>query len=895
MEDDEMSDIQVLGLTAEFRSKWLGSDVKKPRFSWHSQSSRRGVLQTAYRLQVAAADSEFTQLLWDTGRMDAAQSQLIEYGGAALQSRTRYEYRVKIWDNYGQESEWSEADWFETALLDSAEWTAKWITPAAAAIDPQAEPPFMLRKIFEVRGPVRSARIYASAAGVYELEMNGRRVGDAFMSPGWTSYKTRTQYQTYDITESLNAGFNGLGVTLANGWYKGTLGWNGGSRNIFGERRAALIQLHVVYEDGTEAVIVTDSTWHAATGPIQYSEIYHGETYDARLEQPGWSEAGFDESAWLAVEPLDLPYTTLVAQENNISRVTEELRPVSLIRTPRGETVLDMGQNMVGRMRFSVEAPSGTEIKLHHAEVLDKEGNFYTGNLRQAKQSVTYIANGKGLESYAPYFSFQGFRYVKVEGYPRLEEDLPLSSFIGEVIHTDMERTGEFECSNEMVNRLQQNILWGQRGNFLDVPTDCPQRDERLGWTGDAQVFLRTAAFNYHVAPFFTKWLRDLSADQLPNGGVPFVIPHVLDEKSHSSAAWGDAAVICPWILYQTYGDKRLLGEQYSSMKAWVEYIRSQGEQEFLWNTGFHFGDWLGLDAKENSYIGATPKDLIATAFYAHSTRLLRDAAVVLGYAEDVRIYGELLNRVKSAFLQEFVTPAGRIAAPTQTAHVLALMFELVEGAAKERLARDLNELIVQNEYHMTTGFVGTPYLCQVLSSNGYHDTAVKLLLQQSYPSWLYSITQGATTIWEHWDGIKPDGSFWSDDMNSYNHYAYGAIGEWLYQTVAGLDLDESIPGYKRLRIAPRFASGEMTFARAALVTPYGRAESHWRLEGEGTLLSVLIPVNAQADVWLRGATLEAVRESGTGLSFAEGLLGYEQTAEGVRVTLGSGAYSFSW
>jgi alpha-L-rhamnosidase len=889
-----MSDLQVAKLTNEYRQHWLGTDVRKPRFSWHIQSDRRGTLQTAYRLQVAVEATGFNELLWDSGKVESAQSLHVEYGGVSLQSRIAYLYRVKVWDNFGRESDWSDADWFETALLDAGEWKAEWITPPAETIDPQSEPAFLLRKTFVLRGPVRSARIYASAAGVYEIELNGERVGNEFMAPGWTSYTKRMQYQTYNVTAALKEGVNGIGITIADGWYKGNLAWEH-KRNKFGERRAALLQLHVAYEDGTEEVVATDPTWKAATGPIRYSEIYHGETYDARLEQKGWSEAGFDDSEWVTVESLALPHSTLVAQENWQSRVTDVLKPVSLIRTPSGETVLDMGQNMVGRIRFAMDAPAGTEIRLQHAEVLDSEGNFYTGNLRSAKQTVTYIAKGEGLEIYAPHFSFQGFRYVKVEGYPGQEQGLPLERFEGEVIHSDMEPTGEFECSNDLVNRLQSNIVWGQRGNFLDVPTDCPQRDERLGWTGDAQVFMRTAAFNYQVAPFFTKWLRDLRADQMPDGGVPFVIPNVLDLNPHSSAAWGDAAVICPWTMYLTYGDTRLLVDQYGSMKAWVEYIRSQGEHEFLWNTGFHFGDWLGLDAKENSYIGATPKDLIATAFYAHSTRLLRDAAVVLGYAAEVRQYGELLERIKQAFRDEFITPAGRIAAPTQTAHALALMFGLVEGTVKERVARDLNELVEQNEYHLTTGFVGTPYLCQVLSDNGYHDTAVKLLLQQSYPSWLYSITKGATTIWEHWDGIKPDGSFWSDAMNSYNHYAYGAIGEWLYRIVAGLDLDESVPGFKRIRIAPRFASVELTNARASLVTPYGQAESSWRIDDGGTKLFLQLPANTTADVLLRGAALENVRENGAEVSAVEGVSGYEQTPEGVRLTVGSGKYSFTW
>jgi len=893
-----MNDLRVEALTCEYRKNALGTDVRKPRFGWTLAAERRGTAQRAYRLQVAGPDARFEPPLWDSGRVESDASIWVPYEGPPLRSRTRYYARVRVWDDAGADSGWSEPIWWETALLSADEWRAKWITPDPAAIDPQAAPAFLLRKSFALRPAIRSARVYATAAGVYELYVNGKRAGDELLAPGWTSYDTRLQYQTYDVTGLLAEGENAVGVMLGNGWYKGRLTWEGVRTNIFGDRRAALVQLHVAYADGTEEMIVSDGSWTASTGPILFSELYDGERYDARLEQEGWATPAFDGSGWSGTVELDLPYANLVAQENDPVRVTEKIRPVAVIRTPAGETVLDMGQNMVGRIRLTVSAPAGTEIRLRHAEVLDAAGNFYTGNLRSAKQTVEYVAKGGGTESYAPHFTFQGFRYVKVEGFPGQEGGLPPDAFVGEVMHSDMERTGRFECSHPLVNRLQENIVWGQRGNFLDVPTDCPQRDERLGWTGDAQVFIRTAAFNYGVGPFFTKWLRDLKADQFPDGGVPFVIPDVLsrgDRDKTTSAAWGDAAVICPWTIYLCYGDKRLLEEQFGSMKAWVEYIRAQGENEYLWNTGFHFGDWLGLDAKENSYVGATPKDLIATAYYANAARIVRDAAVVLGRAEDVRTYGELYERVRDAFRAEFVTPAGRLAAPTQTAHVLALFFGLTEGETRRRIARDLNELIVQNDYHLTTGFVGTPYLCLVLSDHGYHETAVRLFLQESYPSWLYPITKGATTIWEHWDGIKPDGSFWSDDMNSYNHYAYGSIGEWMYRYVAGLDLDEAQPGGWKLRIRPLFAGAELTQARAALKTPYGEAESAWSLERGRAELVVRVPANAEAEVVLPGARQADVSESGKPLPDAEGVRSVADSPEGVKLLVGSGTYRFSF
>lgn len=885
--------LQVYDLSCEYRSRPLGLDMPQPRLSWKLRSEARGAAQSGYRLQVAAGPGAFGQPLWDTGRIASADSIQVTYAGPELESRTRYYYRVKVWDAAGAESDWSETAWWETALLSPDEWQASWIGVAPDSEDPASEPSPLLRKTFELAGEVVSARIYATAAGLYELYVNGERVGDELMAPGWTSYGQRLQYQTYDVTDALQAGVNALGIALGNGWYKSELAWEN-NRCLYGDRRAALLQLHIRLADGSEQVVVTDPSWKTSTGGIRFSEIYHGEVYDARLEPAGWRTAAYDDAGWGRAALAAPNVGRLIAQENWPVRVTERLQPVAAIRTPAGDAVLDFGQNLVGRVRLRLNVPAGTTIRLKHAEILDRDGNIYFGNLRHARQEFVYTASGAPGETYAAAFTFFGFRYVKVEGYPGQDDDggvLPLDAFEAEVMHSDMPSTGSFDCSHELINRLNQNIRWGQRGNFLDVPTDCPQRDERLGWTGDAQVFVRTAAFNYHVGPFFAKWLHDLAADQLPTGGVPFVIPNVI--KGDSSAAWGDAAVICPWTIYQCYGDKRLLQEQFASMKAWVEYIRAQGEDEYLWNTGFHFGDWLGLDAKENSYIGATPRDFIATAYYAYSARLVRDAAVALGLAEEVRRYSELYHRVLTAFHREFVTPGGRLAAPTQTAHALALVFELVEGEVRTRVARELNELVVQNEYHLTTGFVGTPYLCFALSDHGYHETAVKLLLQEGYPSWLYSVKQGATTIWEHWDGVKPDGTFWSDAMNSYNHYAYGAIGDWMYRRVAGLDMAAGATAYRELDIAPLFGGAELSHAAAALETPYGRASSAWRRDGDRIALDVEVPVGATATVSLPAAADAIAVDGGSTAAAASGV---ETLASGdgrAKLRIGSGSYSF--
>ncbi|MEX2415129.1 MAG: family 78 glycoside hydrolase catalytic domain, partial [Paenibacillaceae bacterium] len=780
--------VSVSRTWCEYKENPLGIDVAHPRFSWRIESDRRGVVQIAYQLQVALEDAEFAEVLWDTGEVHSDQSMHIVYQGPPLEARQGYAYRVRVSDGEGSWSDWSPTATFETGLMEHGAWTAQWISSSETGEG--SVPCTMLRKTFAAGGKIKRARIYATSLGLYELRLNGARVGDGLLTPGWTSYHHRLQYQTYDVTPMLLTSSNTIGVLLGDGWYKGELGWEG-HRELWGNQRAALMQLHIVYEDGNEQVIRTDGSWKTATGPILMSELYHGETYDARLEKEGWDRAGYDDSSWLPVVEIKHRKDILVAQENHPTRVMNELKPIGLFQTPVGDTVLDMGQNMVGWMHFKVRGQAGDIVKLQHFEVLDADGNVYTANLRKAQQRITYICRGEGEEQYEPHFTFQGFRYVKVEACPG---EVRMEDFTGKVIHSAMELTGQFECSDPLINQLQHNIVWGQKGNFVDVPTDCPQRDERLGWTGDAQVFIRTASFNMNVAPFFTKWMRDLAADQLPDGGVPFVIPQVENNiPMHSATGWGDAAVICPWTIYMCYGDGRILEEQYPSMKAWINYIRSQGDNEYLWNTGFHFGDWLALDAKDGSYLGATSNDFVATAFYAYSTSLLVKAAEVLHKPEDAAHYRELHNHILKHFRQEFVTPNGRLSEATQTAYILSLAFDLLEESDRPRAARTLAQYLEvqtfppkpEKEYALRTGFLGTPYLCHALSQNGYHDIACKLVLRTEYPSWLYPVNKGATTIWEHWDGLKEDDTFWSADMNSFNHYAYGAIGDWLYQVLA--------------------------------------------------------------------------------------------------------------
>jgi len=566
---------------------------------------------------------------------------------------------------------------------------------------------------------------------------------------------------------------------------------------------------------------------------------------------------------------------------------------VKILETRAGDTVLDMGQNMVGWIRFHVTAPRGTTITLRHAEVLDKAGNFYTENLRDAEQTIRYTAKGQGTETFQPHFTFQGFSYVAVSGWPG---EVKPQDFTSVVVHSAIPRTGSFETSSSLLNQLQHNIIWGQKGNFLDVPTDCPQRDERLGWTGDAQVFARTASFNHDTAAFYTKWLKDVALDQEDDGAVPFVIlnalTHATRKGAAASAGWADVAVVLPWTLYQSYGDKRILEEHYASMKAWVEYMRRQAGEKYLWASGFSFGDWLAFATTHADYPGATTdKDLIQTAYFARSTALLAKTAAVLGKKEDATEYASLEDKIKTAFQKEFLTPDGRLSSNTQTAYAMALAFDLLpetqRASAATRLASDVKKF-----GHLTTGFLGTPLLCQTLSDYGYLDLAYMLLNRTEYPSWLYPVTKGATTIWERWDGIRPDGTFQDPRMNSFNHYAYGAIGDWMYRVVAGIELDENHPGYKHILMQPQLGGG-LSFANASVESMYGRVASGWKIADGKFMLSVEVPPNTTATIRLPKAKLEQATEGQKPLAGRTGLLGARQFGDTVLADVGSGNYVF--
>lgn len=883
--------LSVNSLICEYKTNPLSISVQNPRLGWKLASGGQGIMQSAYEIRVAESKEDVLagkNLSWKTGKVSSGQSVHVPYAGPELKSAQTYYWQVRVWDNQKNTSAWSAVQSWGMGLLKPEDWKAKWITVADAD---SSRPSPMLRKNFTLKNTVKSAKAYITAHGLYEAGINGKRVGEAYLTPGWTSYNKRLQYQVYDVSSMLKKGVNTFGVMLGSGWYRGNLAFEG-KRNYFGDKLGLLMQVEVVYADGSRETLVSDGSWKFSFGPVKSSEIYHGENYDARLEKKGWDLAGYNDANWKKVTEVPFGEEKLISTEGPLVTKHERITGKRVIKTPKGETVIDFGQNMTGWVHFKLTGKAGQTIKIHHAEVLDKAGNFYTDNLRAAKETNSYTFKGSGVEEWEPRFTFQGFRYIRIEGY---SGPIDPTKFTAVVLHSTIPVTGTFQASNPLLNQLQHNIQWGQKGNFVDVPTDCPQRDERLGWTGDAQAFSSTAMYNMNTAAFFTKWLGDVAADQLPNGSIPFVVPNVLGDGASGSAGWADVATIMPWNMYLFYGDSRILERQYESMKGWVNFMKSKSTNN-LWNTGFHFGDWLFYrpDDDNDGRSAITDKYLIAQCFYAHSTQLLINSAEVLGKKDDVRMYKSLLKDIKEAFLKEYLTPSGRLVSGSQTAYVLALNFDMLPENLRAQAADRLVQNIKDYGNHLTTGFLGTPYLCHVLSRFGHLDTAYTLLMQDTYPSWLYPVKQGATTIWERWDGQKPDGSFQTPGMNSFNHYAYGAIGDWMYKNVAGINTDSVSTGYKSITISPK-PGGKLSSAKGALETLYGKVESGWTLQNGQFKLNVVIPPNTTALITLPKASPDAVKVNGEELRKLKGVEKVAKSGADAQLTIGSGKYEFTY
>ncbi len=718
------------------------------------------------------------------------------------------------------------------------------------------------RKDFEIKSSIKKATLHASCLGIYKATLNGERLGGQVLTPGLTCYGDRIQFNSYDVTKIL-CEKNTLEISVGPGWAVGHYGPRG-KYHPWGNSVEAVAELELESADGSVSYITTDCTWQVYTNEVIHSDIYFGETVDKTADIKCLGNAIPAKSF-----PL-VPQIGADIVENEI------LSPIELIVTPKGEKVIDFGQNITGYVSLNIKGNSKDRVVLSFGEVLDKDGNFYNENYRKAAEPVIYVLSGEE-DSFKPTYTFQGFRYVRLDEYPF--DTVDLDGFRAIVVHSKMERTGYFTCGNDRINQLYSNIIWGQKGNYLDIPTDCPQRNERLGWTGDAQVFCRTAAINFDVRQFFKKWLGDLRAEQRSNGAVLGVCPENYNDAycTRISAGWGDAATIIPWTLYEIYNDKSFLAENFEMMKKWVEYVRGVGDEEYLWLTGYHYGDWLAMDAGEDSYVGATSVDLVATAFYAYSTELVVKAGHVLGQdmSEYEELYKNIVKRFREYFMEngmpkeklpytEIITKGNTAIVDkerrgiTQTAISLILHFNLCLPEERETLAEKLCELIYNFDGRMSTGFLGTPYILHALSECGKHDVAYNLFFQNKNPSWLYSVDHGATTIWEHWNGIKEDGSFWSVNMNSFNHYAYGCVAEWMYGTVCGVQILDA--GYKRIRLAP-VPDKRLGFAKCAIETISGRIESYWNYENDCITYEFTVPDGVVADIALPNGFCQTVTQ----------------------------------
>lgn len=729
--------------------------------------------------------------------------------------------------------------------------SATWISSPLVGGPRTSSPSPYFRKSFSLAGGVKSARLHVTALGCFECEINGKRVGQEVFAPGWTDYQKTLYFETHEVTDALQKGGNVIGAVLGDGWYCGYVAWK--NRQTYGDRPYLLLALEIEEDDGTRITVTTDDSWKTSSGPILESDMLMGEAYDARQELEGWSSSGYDESGWTAVR-RDMPksHPELLPRTGPPVRRVEEIIPVNVKVTPNWTGpihIFDLGQNFSGRVRLRVRAERGRTIRLRHAEMTKPDGSIYTANLREARADDSYVCRGDGEEIWEPRFTFHGFRYVEVTGLQETDS----FDLTGIVLYSDMAQTGTFSCSNPLLNQLQSNILWSQKSNFLEVPTDCPQRDERMGWTGDAQVFVRTACFNMDVQGFFRKWMRDVRDGQQPSGGVPCVIPTLEIQKifdDDGGPGWSDAIIICPWTIYLCYGDLEILSENYEAMQRYFDFllrercvgrIRSHPDVS-AW---LGYGDWLALDGNETEF-GSTPKDLIGTAYLAHGAEILTAIAQLLGDEAGVQKFGSLRIEIGEAFRQRFVTPDGELTSGTQTAAVLTLQFGLVDGSLRERIVRSLVDKIEVNGWRLATGFLGTPHLLNVLEDHGHLDIAYRLLEQEAFPSWIFPIKNGATTIWERWDAWTQEKGFHSEGMNSFNRYAYGAVGAWMYRSVAGLDLDPEEPGYRKIVFRPR-PGGSLTWAAASVKTRNGEIAIRWDHADGELRLKLTVPPGTSA------------------------------------------------
>jgi len=853
--------ISIAALKCEYKVNPQGIDVM-PRLSWEVQSKEPGIAQTAYEILVASNQDLLDRDsgdLWSTGKVLSDETIQILFGGSPLKSHAQYHWKVRFWDNKSRISAWSEAGHWSAGLLDSLEWQAQWIGYDAALDDttygivPWANnmtlskpyrplPCSYLRKEFTPSKPLKRAVIYTATLGLSELHLNGERIDPGYLNAGWTEYKKRVYYRTYDVTKQVQSGTNTLGYVLADGWFTGTVANR--AQQFYGKSPRTKSQLHLFYEDGSTEIVSTDSTWKASFGPLVASDMQAGETYNAQLEMPGWATPQFTASEWSKVDVGTNVQPLLQAHPGLPVQIVKELGPYSIQPFGKGTYLVDMGQNFAGWIELKVQGQQGDTVTMKFAEILNPDASLHTRNLRSARATDTYVLKGDQEERWQPQFTYHGFRYVLIEGYPG---KLTKKDLVGKVAHTEMARTGFFQCSDSTINRFYENALWSQRSNFWEVPTDCPQRDERMGWSGDAQLFAPMASYNMDVAGFYSKWMQDMADGQLENGQFPSTAPLVY---SRIAMGWADAGIIIPWEMYRKYHDKRILEAHYPAMQKWVHYLDTTSS-DFISNEG-SFGDWQNLRKVK------VDQQLFATAYWAQSTHLLANIAAILNKTEAAQKYQQLASNVRAAFTDKFVELNGHMTDSSQTAYLLALEFDLVPDSMRALVFEQLL-LQMERDSRLTTGIHGTAYLLKTLANNGRPDKAMQLLTNRQYPSWGYQIELGATTIWERWNSVRQK-NIHKDSTNSLNHFAFGAPAQWLYSGIGGINSDSA--AFKRIRIQPTPADS-LTFANTTYRSIRGTIASFWKIEDGFFFLTVEIPANTEATVVLPPQAAGDIRING--------------------------------
>ena len=923
--------MRVVRLRCEYLADPMGIETASPRLRWVLESSERRQRQSGYQILVASEPGKLSAEraeLWNTGKVDSAESVHVAYAAKRIGSGRRCFWKVRVWDKNDQPSAWSDAGTWSTGLLEASDWKAQWISfkddsQLEASQQKVVLPPARhYRKEFTAAGEIRRAIAYATALGIYELHINGRRVSEQMFTPGWSDYRKRLYYNTFDVTGLLVAGGNTIGAIVADGWYSGYVGYgllvgygpNKCGRYMYGKTPALLVQLEIEYANGRTERVVTDTTWMVATGPLVEADMLMGETYDARLEIPGWDRCRFDDGSWARAilakdngstkavfhdkagpREVELGFAAPPVMQSYLAppiRPTETIRPVAISEPNSGTYIFDMGQNFSGVVRLRVKGARGARIRIRHGEMLHPDGRLMTENLRKARATDFYILKGDPSgETYEPRFTYHGFQFVELTGLARRPTP---DTVTGVVIHSDTPMVSAFSCSDEMVNRLFSNVTWTQRANFFEIPTDCPQRDERLGWTGDAQIYARTATYNADVGAFFTKWLDDLAEAQLANGAFPDYAPYPMMHGKPNrgfATAWSDAGIICPYTIYKVYADTRVIERHYDAMSRFMAFRRKQSPDFLGVETGNGWGDWLSLGSK-------TPVAFIDTVYFAYSARLMAEMAGAIGRDADAAEYGRLLENIKAAFAKEYVKADGTLTIDNQTVYVLSLSVGLIADDQVPAARKQLIRLLEENDYRMTTGFLGTKPLLAVLSDAGRHDLAGRLLQSRRFPSWGYEIVNGATSIWERWNSFTKENGFGESGMNSFSHYSFGAVCQWMFQYLAGIDTRG--PGYEHIVIRPRPAEpgsnpehDAIEWVDARYDSIRGPIASKWR-RTQGTFeLEVSIPANTTGTVYLPAAAIDGVTESGRSLDGSAGVGDVTAVDDYLEIEIGSGCYRF--